>query len=217
MVGMPAPAIVGRSVGPAMIVPEEVELAPVVVAEEEESVDEASSVDVAVDSLERVLDSRVDVLVGSSLVLPLRSGRSSCAITIGAPARASSASSCVFLARRTMFAVVAALFERRLATMRLHRCYGLVEGCALGVSVVVYVLRPAFPCLPVSDGPSLRRAIVMLTLLSLVDCLVCAGRCCRLPRGRSRMQALARCRRQAGNAKQGTWMLCLAFARSCAA
>ena len=152
MVGMPAPAIVGRSVGPAMIVPEEVELAPVVVAEEEESVDEASSVDVAVDSLERVLDSRVDVLVGSSLVLPLRSGRSSCAITTGAPARASSASNCVFLARRTMFAVVAALFERRLATMRLHRCYGLVEGCALGVSVVEYVLRPAFPCLPVSDG-----------------------------------------------------------------
>lgn len=201
-----------------MIVPEEVELAPVVVAEEEESVDEASSVDVAVDSLERVLDWRVDVLVGSSLVLPLRSGRSSCAITIGAPARASSASSCVFLARRTMFAVVAALFERRLATMRLHRCYNLVEGCALGVSVVVvYVLRPAFPCLPVSDGPSLRPAIVMLTLFSLVDCLVCAGRYCRLPRGRSRMQALARCRRQAGNAKQGTWMLCLAFARSCAA
>lgn len=144
MVGIPAPAIVGRSVGPATIVPEEVlpevELAPVVVAEEEESVLEASSVDVAVDSLERVLDARVEVLVGSSLVLLLRSGRSSCAITIGAPARASSASSCVFLARRTMFAVVAAFFERQLATMRLQRCDGLVEGCALGAPVVEYLL-----------------------------------------------------------------------------
>ena len=208
MVGTPAPAIVGRSVGPATIVPEEVlpevELAPVVVAEEEESVDEASSVDVAVDSLERVLDARVEVLVGSSLVLLLRSGRSSCALTIGAPARARSARSCVFLARRTMFAAVAAFCERRLATTRLHWCDGLVEGCVLGVPVVEYLLRPAFPCLPVSDGPSLNMAIVTLTLLSSVDCLVCAGRCCRLPRGRSRMQALARCRRQAGNAKQGT-------------
>ena len=96
--------------GPATIVPDEVlpevELAPVVVAEEAESVLEASSVDVALEALERVLDARVDVLEGSSLVLPLRSGRSlSCAIAIGAPARASSASSCVFLARRTMFAV----------------------------------------------------------------------------------------------------------------
>jgi hypothetical protein len=114
-----------------MIVPDEVlpevELALVVVAEEEEeSVAEASSVDVAVDSLERVLDWRVDVLVGSSLVLLLRSGRSSCAFTIGAPARASSANSCVFLARRTMFAVAAAFSERRLAMTRLHRCYGLV-------------------------------------------------------------------------------------------
>ena len=96
-----------------MIVPEEVlpevELAPVVVAEEAESVDDA------LDSLERVLDWRVDVVVGSSLVLLLRSGRSSCAFTIGAPARASTASRCVFLARRTMFAVAAAFFERRLA------------------------------------------------------------------------------------------------------
>lgn len=60
--------------GPATTVPEEVlpevELAPVVVAEEEESVDEASSVDVALEALERVLDARVDVLDGSSLVLP---------------------------------------------------------------------------------------------------------------------------------------------------
>ena len=113
-----------------MIVPDEVllevELAPVLVAEEEESVDEASSVDVAL-ALLRVLDSRVEdavVLVDSSLTLPLRSGRSlSCAFTIGAPARASSASSCVFLARRTMFAVAAAFSERRKAAMRLHRCY----------------------------------------------------------------------------------------------
>lgn len=112
----------------------EVELAPVLVAEEEESVLEASSVDVALEALERVLDARVEVLVGSSLVLPLRSGRSlSCAVTTDAPARASSASSCVFLARRTMFAVSAALFERRLATMGLHRCYGLVEVWALSV------------------------------------------------------------------------------------
>jgi hypothetical protein len=110
MVGIPAPAIVGRSVGPATIVPDEVlpevELAPVVVAEEEESVLEASSVDVALEALERVLDARVEVVVGSSLVLLLRSGSPvSCAITTGAPARASSASSFVFLARRTMFAV----------------------------------------------------------------------------------------------------------------
>lgn len=154
MVGIPAPAIVGRSVGPATTVPEEVlpevELAPVVVAEEEESVDEASSVDVALEALERVLDARVDVLDGSSLVLPLRSGRSlSCAITIGAPARASSASSCVFLARRTMFAVVAAFFERRLATMRLHRCYGWVEEWALGVLAFEYssTSLPLPPCL----------------------------------------------------------------------
>lgn len=158
MVGIPAPAIVGRSVGPATIVPDEVlpevELAPVVVAEEEKSVLEASSVDVALEALERVLDARVEVLVGSSLVLLLRSGRSlSCAITTGAPARASSASSCAFLARRTMFAVVAAFFERRMATMRLHRCYGMVEVCAVGVFVFEDVLRPAFPCLPVSDGP----------------------------------------------------------------
>jgi len=112
----------------------EVELAPVVVAEEAESVLEASLVDVALEALERVLDARVEVLVGSSLVLPLRSGRSlSCAFTIGAPARASSASSCVFLARRTMFAVATAFFERRLATMRLHRCDSLVEVCAVGV------------------------------------------------------------------------------------
>jgi hypothetical protein len=112
----------------------EVELAPVVVAEEEESVLEASSVDVALEALERVLDARVEVLVGSSLVLPLRSGRSlSCAFTIGAPARASSASSCVFLARRTMFAVSAAFSERRLPTIRLHRCYGLVEVCEVGL------------------------------------------------------------------------------------
>ena len=107
-----------------MIVPDEllleVELAAVVVAEEE-SVEE--SVDDAVALLERVEDALV--LVGSSLVLPFRSGRSlSCAITIGAPAKASRASSCVFLARRTMFAVVAAFFERRMATMRRHRCYG---------------------------------------------------------------------------------------------
>ena len=143
---MPAPAIVGRSVGPATIVPEEVlpevELAPVVVAEEDESVDEASSVDVALEALERVLEARVDVLDGSSLVLPLRSGRSlSCAFTIGAPARASSARSCVFLARRTMFAVVGAFFERRMATMRLQRCYGFVEEWVLVCLDAEYVLH----------------------------------------------------------------------------
>ena len=37
--------------------------------------------------------------------------------------------------------------------MRLQRCYGLVEVCAVGVFVFEDVLRPAFPCLPVSDGP----------------------------------------------------------------
>jgi hypothetical protein len=112
MVGIPAPAIVGRSVGPAIIVPDDVvfeaELAPVLVAEEEAFVVEAS-VDEA-ELLERVEDDVV--LVDSSLTLPLRSGRSlSCAFTIGAPARASSASSCVFLAKRTMFAVAAAFLS----------------------------------------------------------------------------------------------------------
>jgi hypothetical protein len=119
MVGIPAPAIVGRSVGPASTVPEEsvatkepleLEREPVLVAEEESVVE--ASVDVAV--LDFVVDLAVEeavVLVGSSVVPPLRSGRPvSCAFKIGAPARASSASSCVFLARRTMFAVVVAVF-----------------------------------------------------------------------------------------------------------
>jgi hypothetical protein len=119
MVGIPAPAIVGRSVGPESTVPEEsvamkepleLEREPVLVAEEESVVE--ASVDVAV--LDFVVDFAVEeavVLVDSSAVPPLRSGRPvSCAFTIGAPARASSASSCVFLARRTMFAVVVAAF-----------------------------------------------------------------------------------------------------------
>jgi hypothetical protein len=111
MVGIPAPAIVGRSVGPALTVLEApLELDPVLVVlaaevAEEESVVEAS-VDVADDPLELEVDSLVEeavVLVGSSLVLPSRSGRLlSCAITTGVPARASSASICVFLARRTI-------------------------------------------------------------------------------------------------------------------
>ena len=106
MVGIPAPAIVGRSVGPATAEPD------VLVAEalvEEESVVEAS-VDVAVVSLDLLVDSALeDVLVGSSVVPPFSSGRSlSCALMRGAPARASSASSCVFRARRTMFFVAAA-------------------------------------------------------------------------------------------------------------
>lgn len=81
-------------------------------AEEEESVVEAS-VDVAVVLLELVVDEAEEVvLVDSSVVPPLSSGRSlSCAFMIGAPARASSASSCVFLARRTIFAVVMAFLS----------------------------------------------------------------------------------------------------------
>lgn len=117
MVGIPAPAIVGRSVGPTTAVPDEsvatkvpleLELAPVLLEEEASVV--VASVDVAdvfeVDSA--VEEALVLVLVGSSLVLSPSCGRSSCAFTMGAPARASSASSCVFLARRTMFAVSAA-------------------------------------------------------------------------------------------------------------
>lgn len=68
-------------------------------AEEEESVVDAS-VDVAVVLLE--VDFAV-VEVASS-VWSLRSG-TSWAYAIGAPARASSASNCVFFAMRTMFAV----------------------------------------------------------------------------------------------------------------
>lgn len=149
MVGIPAPAIVGRSVGPATVLPDVL----VAEAEEEESVVEAS-VDVAVVSLEVVDDLAEEVvLVDSSVVPPLSSGRSlSCAFMIGAPASASSASSCVFLARRTMFAVVMAFSERRLTTtMRLCRCYGWFEVFA-GRSVCLRLsFGPAFPCLPVSD------------------------------------------------------------------
>jgi hypothetical protein len=110
MVGIPAPAIVGRSVGPESTVPEEsvamkepleLEREPVLVAEEESVVE--ASVDVA------VLDFVVDFAVEEAVVL-VDSSAVSCAFTIGAPARASSASSCVFLARRTMFAVVVAAF-----------------------------------------------------------------------------------------------------------
>ena len=51
--------------------------------------------------------------------------------------------------------------------MRLHRCYGSVEGRGLGVPVVEYLLRPAFPCLPVSDGASLLGRLPRVHSMSL--------------------------------------------------
>ena len=120
MVGIPAPAIVGRSLRVGSGVPVESEVTneldepleppvvvePVLSAEEESSVVDAS-VDVAVDLSELDVDSAVDlaVVVVASSVWSLRFGRSSWAYAIGAPARASSASTCVFFAMRTMFAV----------------------------------------------------------------------------------------------------------------
>lgn len=143
MVGIPAPAIVGRSLRVGSGVPVESEvtneleeppevLEPVLSAEDEESVVDAS-VDVAVDLLESDVDSAVDfavVDVASSVWSP-RVGRSFWAYARGAPARASSASSCVFFVKRTIFAVSTAEFGRRMVTARLMRCYEALEVCAV--------------------------------------------------------------------------------------
>ena len=108
MVGIPAPAIVGKSLlkdgtpGASVVVeatepPEVVEA--VLSAEEEESV-----VDASVDDAVVLLEVDFAVVEVASSVWSLRSG-TSWAYAIGAPARASSASNCVFFAMRTMFAV----------------------------------------------------------------------------------------------------------------
>lgn len=125
---MPAPAIVGKSLSVGAAVPEESVATKVPVELESEEVllpeeDEASVADADVEAavvlLDREVDSAVDsaveeaallLLVSSSSSWSLRSGRSlssACALTMGAPARARSASNCVFLARRTMFVAVA--------------------------------------------------------------------------------------------------------------
>lgn len=138
MVGIPAPAMVGKSVRVGAGAPVESEvtneleeppdaLELVRSAEEEDSVVDAS-VEVAVVLLE------VDfaVVVVASSVWSLSSGRSSWAYAIGDPARASSASSCVFFAMRTMFAVPTAC----LSNERLRRgCCGVTRRssiCAVG-------------------------------------------------------------------------------------
>jgi hypothetical protein len=56
-----------------------------------------------------------------------------------------------------------------MAVVRLHQCDGSLEVCTYPSE---YRFRPAFPCLPVSDGLSLVLAIMMLTLLFPDDCLV---------------------------------------------
>lgn len=104
MVGMPAPAIVGRSlrVGSAasVVATKEPEVLVAVLSVAVLSVAEASvvvaSVAVAVVSSEVAVDSAVVwalVEDSASVVWSSRFGRLSCALTIGAPARASSASS----------------------------------------------------------------------------------------------------------------------------
>jgi len=111
MVGIPAPAIVGKSLlkdgtpGASVVVeatepPEVVEA--VLSAEEEESV-----VDASVDDAVVLLEVDFAVVEVASSVWSLRFGRSEVfwAYAIGAPARASSASSWVLFAMRTMFAV----------------------------------------------------------------------------------------------------------------
>jgi len=120
MVGIPAPAIVGKSLlkdgtpGASVVVEA---LEPPVVLEAVRSAEEDSVVEASVDVALVLLEVDFAVVEVASSVWSLRSGRSEVfwAYAIGAPARASSASSWVFFAMRTIFAVpTACLSNERL-------------------------------------------------------------------------------------------------------
>ena len=157
MVGIPAPAIVGKSLlkdgtpGASVVVeatepPEVVEA--VLSAEEEESV-----VDASVDDAVVLLEVDFAVVEVASSVWSLRFGRSEVfwAYAIGAPARASSASSCVFFAMRTMFAVPCLSNERSR-----RGCCGVTRRSSIcAVASVRLFVSSLFPSLPVSKCPTL--------------------------------------------------------------
>lgn len=129
MVGIPAPAMVGRLLMWMAPLPVDV---PPVVANEEVAVLSAVLSAVVVASVELgallvLVDSALEVSeVASSVVCVAveRSGRSvNWAVTIGTAKSARSASVCILLDMRAMAVVLVEALERRLATARLQQCY----------------------------------------------------------------------------------------------